>query len=307
VAELTIRAPSLDDLERTVAVLDSYAAERSDHRVTADEVRRWWTAPDFDLDWQALVAGGDRELVGYVDAEDPNGDGSQLWIDLRVPESGRRLGADARLLGEMEQRARSHASEGGVLRGHANMNDGRTVGLYRERGFEAVRYSFRMEASLAQLPAEPRWPDGIDVRAGDPADSGDVYAAYRESFADAWGAVEEPYADFLHNWGVGGDLDASLWFLAVEGGELAGVALCLPSRGGEDELGWVSVLGVRRPWRRRGLGRDLLLHAFRELRARGKQRVGLGVDADSPTGAVALYESVGMRVVNRFVSLEKPV
>jgi ribosomal protein S18 acetylase RimI-like enzyme len=51
----------------------------------------------------------------------------------------------------------------------------------------------------------------------------------------------------------------------------------------------------------------LLLHAFRELRARGKQRVGLGVDADSPTGAVALYESVGMRVVNRFVSLEKPV
>jgi hypothetical protein len=35
------------------------------------------------------------------------------------------------------------------------------------------------------------------------------------------------------------------------------------------------------------------------------RRVGLGVDGESPTGANALYESVGMRVVSRFVVHEK--
>jgi ribosomal protein S18 acetylase RimI-like enzyme len=67
----------------------------------------------------------------------------------------------------------------------------------------------------------------------------------------------------------------------------------------------VSVLGVRRPWRRRGLGRALLLHSFRALRERGKPRVGLGVDGSNPTGAVQLYEAAGMRVVRRFDHWEK--
>ena len=60
--------------------------------------------------------------------------------------------------------------------------------------------------------------------------------------------------------------------------------------------GFVDWLGVRRPWRRRGLGRALLVHAFRELHARGAERVGLGVDAQNATGATRLYESVGMGV-----------
>jgi ribosomal protein S18 acetylase RimI-like enzyme len=41
----------------------------------------------------------------------------------------------------------------------------------------------------------------------------------------------------------------------------------------------------------------LLLNAFRQFHERGERRVGLGVDADSPTGATRLYERAGMRVV----------
>jgi mycothiol synthase len=64
-------------------------------------------------------------------------------------------------------------------------------------------------------------------------------------------------------------------------------------------VGWISILGVRRPGRRRGLGEALLRHAFRELHTRGLRRVGLSVDAESPTGAMRLYERVGMRVAVR--------
>jgi ribosomal protein S18 acetylase RimI-like enzyme len=69
----------------------------------------------------------------------------------------------------------------------------------------------------------------------------------------------------------------------------------------------VGELGVLRPWRRRGLGRALLLQAFAAFRERGLGRAGLGVDAESLTGAHRLYESAGMRVSTRFDILEKVV
>ena len=69
-------------------------------------------------------------------------------------------------------------------------------------------------------------------------------------------------------------------------------------------MGWVRVLGVRRPWRRRGLGLALLIHSFAKLRQRGKQRAGLGVDSSSLTGATGLYEKAGMQVHRIYDSYE---
>ncbi len=60
-------------------------------------------------------------------------------------------------------------------------------------------------------------------------------------------------------------------------------------------MGWVNLLGVRRPWRRRGVALALLQHSFREFYARDRRKVGLGVDAQSLTGATRLYEKAGMR------------
>ena len=55
---------------------------------------------------------------------------------------------------------------------------------------------------------------------------------------------------------------------------------------------------------RRVLSLALLLASFRALKQRGCERVGLGVVAESPTGAVALYEKAGMRVEREAVALE---
>ena len=74
---------------------------------------------------------------------------------------------------------------------------------------------------------------------------------------------------------------------------------------GDPQFGWIQVLGVRPRWRKRGLGTALLRHSFRDFRDRGATRVGLGVDGESTTGAVRLYESVGMREVRRSDTYEK--
>jgi ribosomal protein S18 acetylase RimI-like enzyme len=67
----------------------------------------------------------------------------------------------------------------------------------------------------------------------------------------------------------------------------------------------VGAIGVRKQWRRRGLGLALLLHAFGEFYRRGQPRIGLGVDAQNPTGATRLYERAGMHVAYEAIAFEK--
>ena len=87
-----------------------------------------------------------------------------------------------------------------------------------------------------------------------------------------------------------------------DGDEIAAALRGEPDRGG---AGWVGAIGVRKPWRKRGLGLALLLHAFGEFYRRGQPRIGLGVDAQNPTGATRLYERAGMRVAYEAVAFEK--
>lgn len=64
--------------------------------------------------------------------------------------------------------------------------------------------------------------------------------------------------------------------------------------------GSVDYLVVLAPYRGRGIGAALLSRSFASFAARGLRRVMVNVDAENPTGATAVYERVGMRVVNRW-------
>jgi mycothiol synthase len=95
-----------------------------------------------------------------------------------------------------------------------------------------------------------------------------------------------------------GRVDPALWFLAWDGDDVAGVALnyVAPATG----IGWVDHLGVRRPWRQRGLGMAMLRHAFAAFHARGIREVRLSVDERSQTSATRLYERAGMKTLQHY-------
>ena len=177
-------------------------------------------------------------------------------------------------------------------------------GPLESRGYRLHQYSFRMVMGLDDEPSNPHWPEGIAVCSFRPEDERAVYEVQEETFSDQRDFSPTPFDDW-RQWSFHEPFDPELWFLAVADEELAGISLCRPERGGDERFGWVSVLGVRRPWRRRGLGLALLQHSFRQLRERGKTRVGLGVDGDNPTGAVRLYERAGMTVERKHVWYEK--
>jgi ribosomal protein S18 acetylase RimI-like enzyme len=159
--------------------------------------------------------------------------------------------------------------------------------------------------------AEPQWPEGITLRSADPGnlerDARLLHETEMESFSDHYGYTPAPFEEWWHFRTQFNRPEPELWLLAMDGEEVAGMALVASQRPGQPDLGWISSVGVRRPWRRRGLALAILLHAFQLLAARGRQRVGLGVDSQSLTGATRLYEKAGMRVVREFYEYERVV
>ena len=71
--------------------------------------------------------------------------------------------------------------------------------------------------------------------------------------------------------------------------------------------GYVGAIGVRPAWRGKGLAKALLRRTFAEFWRRGITRVTLDVDSQNETGAVRVYERVGMTVETCGVAFEKTI
>jgi ribosomal protein S18 acetylase RimI-like enzyme len=167
------------------------------------------------------------------------------------------------------------------------------------RGYEPWRHSLTMEIVFDEEPVRLPLPEGLQLRPYRDEHEPALRASLNEAFADDpfWHPVTP--SGFQEFYVGARGFDPGLWFVAWDGHELAGSSLAYPERSGDRELGWIATLSVRRRWRRRGLGEALLALSFAELYARGLRRAGLGVDANNVTGALRLYERVGMRQVRR--------
>lgn len=295
-----LRPPSLEEAAEIAELANRVSDELfGEAEETETTVRQWLTAPELDpVHDVRLAVAEDGTLVGYADiAPHPE---PKFWLDVRIPMSVDDEVRDA-LIGWGEERAQERRAS--LIRALAYDRDDPERQALERAGYKLIRHSYRMRIDFEGDPPEPEWPEGATIRPATEADLQTAYKTQMETFADSWEHADEPYEEW-HHWMVEDDLDLSLWFVAEGDGEVAGIALCKP-HDAEEGLGWVRVLGVRRPWRRRGLGRALLLHVFQEFRGRGFHGVGLGVDAESLTGAVRLYENAGMRVARRSDIYEK--
>jgi len=279
----TLRVPTEADVAEVTRIMSEHWPEPADE----DLVRIKWSGPGFDLQRDARI-----EPEAYADVHLLGND--RAWIDVRGRPS-------QVLLGWAEARAAEMASR--MLAG-AWSTDALVRGELGRRGFEVMRYGLRMRRELDGAIPEPMWPSGTEVRTFREGDEREFYEIQQEVFADTWEPIEETFDEWNHHLVGPASFDPQLWFLALHGSEPAGFAIC-KVHPGEADLGWVQLLGVRQQWRGRGLARALLQHSFREFRSLGLLRAGLGVDAESTTGAVQLYERAGMTEVARFEIREK--
>jgi mycothiol synthase len=286
-----LRTATIDDAPAIAALLEHHdLATVGESGVGESEVRYWLTIPTL---WVQLAERGGR-LVGYLDLFTE--DAEHFVADVRTLE---REPADA-LIGAAEGRA-AHGRIHGVVHG----DDDLVRRAYEDCGYTLVRHSFQMRIELDGEVPEPQWPEGPVVRSFRPGDEERVHAAQQDAFADYWDFRPQTFEQWRVYTIDRHDFDPALWWLVEDGDELVAMALNLWHASGDPEFGWVQILGVRPPWRRRGIGTALLLLSFRTFRERGATRVGLGVDADNTTGAVRIYERAGMRPVRRTDIYEK--
>jgi mycothiol synthase len=311
----SLRPGTLDDLPEAVAMFNLASREMSDKdEFDLEDYRNEWEDPGIDLEADTRIAQTpDGKIVGCIEVWNTS-PYVHCWVWARVHPEFRGQGIGTALMEWAEDRAKV-ALERAPAGTRVAMSSGcvsthqPTIDLLTDRGLRPIRHSFTMERDLGALPPAPSWPARITVRAMRPGEELAVYRASQEPFKDHWGHVEQPEEEGFKLWthrALNDPLhDPSLWFLAMDGAEIVGVSLCQPGQPGDPELGWVDTLGVRRPWRKRGIAEALLYHSFGALYERGRRRVGLGVDSQNLTGALRLYERVGMRPVRQFISFEK--
>jgi mycothiol synthase len=249
-----------------------------------------------------VVVSPNGEIAGYYEVWDltPH---TNVNVWGRVHPGHRGLGIGSYLLNWADQRsllAVDKAPSGSrvVSRGWVLTKNQLARQLFEAAGYNLIRYNYRMVINLDGPPVEPIWPDGIQIRSA-VRDQGEreIYSAVDEAFRDHWGHVERPFEENFQFWlsfWKNDTFDPSLWRIAMDGEHIVGFSLCLDHLYEDEGMGWVATLGVRRPWRKRGLGMALLQDSFGELYRRGRRKVGLGVDAQNLTGAVRLYEKAGM-------------
>jgi mycothiol synthase len=288
--ELVVRRPSLDDLDAVVELGNAF--ERvflGAESFTPGEIADEWRQLDLEQDaWLVLVPGG--RLAGYATLEE-RGDGRFLSDGYVHPEL-RGLGVGGKLVDLAEERARARGAV--AVQNTIVSADEAAARVLEARGYRPVRHFYRMAIELGDEPPQPEWPDGIRVEPFRDKDALAFHEAIEDAWQDHWDHSPRPFEQFRERLLEGSRYDPTLWTVAWAGDEIAGGTICEAEYYG---MGWVRSLSVRRPWRRHGLGMALLLNSFRQFHERGERHVGLGVDAESPTGATRLYERAGMHVV----------
>ena len=309
VPNIHLRPARLVDAEAVAALTLAVGKENGDpsSAMSVEDVRQYWQEPGFHLDtdtWLAETADG--KIVGYEELYDRHGFAA-LEGDGYVHPDFLGQGIGTALLRTMEARARQVMTQADprlrvALRNSMHASDARACELHDNEGYAPIRYSWRMEICLDEPPEIPVFPDGVELRAFEPENHAHLlFGAVDEAFRDHWGYVPMRYENWASHTLGREDFDPSLWFVAWDGDRIAGMSLCR-YRG---RMGWVNTLGVRRPWRKRGLGLALLRHSFGDFFRRGDKTVGLGVDSESQTGATRLYKRVGMKVAKEYVSYLK--
>jgi mycothiol synthase len=182
--------------------------------------------------------------------------------------------------------------------------------LIAAAGLTPVRHFFLMRrAGFAAIPDAPL-PDGLEIRAVTEDQHRAIFDAEMEAFRDHWGHRAPSEGDYTTTYGRS-ELDTSLWVVAWDGDEVAGVVQNWVWSEENARLGrkrgWLEHISVRRPWRRRGLATALTAASLRKLEAAGLDEAMLGVDSENANGALGLYEGLGFVVHSRATAYHRPL
>ncbi|WP_027342284.1 GNAT family N-acetyltransferase [Hamadaea tsunoensis] len=233
----------------------------------------------------------------------------RIFFDALVHPAYRRQGVGAQLVEWAVRVAPDlHAARfpGAPLQLHAeaaelNTDKGK---LLARAGFAERRYFFTMVRDLHTDVTPPAPVDGVRVAPFDFAYDEATLELRNTTFADHWGFTPMS-AESWKQWATG-----TRTFrpdLSYHAFDAAGVPVSFllahyfdanTEATGKREA-YIGTIGTVRDWRRKGVASMLIARCLTDAKAQGYDEASLGVDADSPTGAVGVYEAAGFTVKQR--------
>ncbi len=309
-----------EDFPGMVAVYDACRpVDGLEMPLTVGHLERWFAHMDqCDPSRDMIVAEVGGEMVGYGRGRwfrEPSGTFLHELTG-HVAPAWRRRGIGRAILRWTEARQRQVASDQPEDVAHELLVEtyDSTQGLAElllDEGYARVRNWYVMTRPLAAEIAEVPLPEGLEVRTATPDHYRRIWDADIEAFRDHWGFAEPPesaYAEWLEDPVA---MVPALWQIAWDGDEVAGQVRSFIDHRENADLGrlrgYTEYISVRRPWRRRGLARALIMRSLRILQAEGMTEAALGVDAQNVTGALHLYESCGFRPARSGGVYRKPL
>jgi len=304
------------------AMCDANAYDGIPWLPTEENIRTEWAGSDgLTPSSDVVIVEAAGQVVASAVLERVIRDGAPIYESSgHVHPDWRGRGIGAALLDHSLDRAqwRAQAEEPEVavaMWAHAEAQEVAHRSLLDARGFTPIRHYFLMRrAGLDDLPKaalpEAPLPEGLVLRPVTPDQHRAIWDAECDAFQDHWGARVLSEHDYQGTFGHSG-LDTSLWAVAWDGDEVAGVVQTWIWTEENSRLGvlrgWLERISVRRPWRKRGLGRAITAAAIQRLHEAGMTEAMLGVDAENPMGALGLYESLGFELFSRSAAYQRPL
>jgi GNAT superfamily N-acetyltransferase len=188
------------------------------------------------------------------------------------------------------------ARNGGTVVGQTVPAGGEAEGFFRELGYERGWTSWVLEVPEGAAIEPQPLPDGYELRDFVPGEDDEVtYRLVEDAFNEWPGRQASSFDDWAANTLRRPGFEPWQIRLATDPtGTPVGTAFVISAA----DVGYVDQLAVRSDQRGRGLARALLADAFERARAHGAVRSELSTD--SRTGALGLYETVGMVVTKTY-------
>lgn len=323
--EFVWRGIEREDLADIVGLMHVINAEgTNEYTETVDDLQRQyndvWSNPLRDGRVIRTVQGKLAAFARIFVNPEPQKENVAFMLCEVAPEA-RRQGLEQECLDWMQERAVERLTKVGEtehvralprsIRTHFLQAAQDSIALYRQNGFEHIRSFYNMERNLREPIPDNPLPEGFTFRVyGEDLDA-PMRQALNESFLDHWGHQEVSEADWHPFIMDVSDIRRDLTLAVMDGDEVAAICINRVKAKENERLGvrrgWISTLGTRRAWRKRGIASALLAESMRRFKAEGFGTVGLGVDAENLTGALQLYENIGFRVARTGLILEKRV
>jgi GNAT superfamily N-acetyltransferase len=272
-----------NDLDEVAALVSACElADLGETMVTRDDIAADWAQPSFDLTCDTVVILMDDRIVAHAHT-------FHARAEVSIHPDVRDRGLGTWILDWVEDRGRAKGEEA-TRQPILDRNAG-AASMLRSHGYEPVYVSWILEIDLNGEPPAPFPPPGVRLRnfiLGE--DDRNVWQVIEDAFD--WPHREPTlFEDWMAECILRPNFDPELIIVAEDGSEVVGVSVGLEYEG---EGGWIQQLAVRASHRNRGIARALLHKAFLTAWQRGQRTCG--VSTDSRTGALGLYEQVGMHV-----------